>query len=320
MKQTLCDVMLTLAMLIAASASLAQPYPTKPIRIVIGFPPGTILDFVSRLVSNEMAKPLGQPIVIEFKPGASSTIGAKYVVSANPDGYTLLYGPLVAAHPLLNRNNAVDAGKDLAPVSRFATTPYFFVSRASLPVSSLQELVAYAKTNPDSLKHGLPSATTNLIMQMLMSRTGINSRSIPYKSSPQITIALLAAEVDWSVANVAGFLPHIQAGTIRALFVASTKRSSLLPNVPTAAEFGVPNFEVASNYGLWAPLGTPKDIIQKLSAEAATALKIPAVAEQIRKGSGAEPVGSTPEELMRTFEADIKFLSEAARLAKYQPE
>lgn len=320
MKQTLCNVMLTLAMLIAASASLAQPYPTKPIRIVIGFPAGIILDFIPRIVGNEMAKPLGQPIVLEFKPGASGTIGAKYVVNANADGYTLLFGPAVVTHPILNRNNAVDAGKDLAPISHFATTPYFFVSKASLPVSSVQELVAYAKANPDSLKHGTPSATTNLVMQMLMSRTGINSRSIPYKSSAQVTIALLAAEVDWSVANVAAFLPYIQAGTVRALFVASAKRSALLPNVPTAAEFGVPNFEVASNYGLWAPLGTPRDIIQKLSAEAANALKIPAVVEQLRKCCGVEPVGSTPEELMRTFESDIKFLSEAARQANYQPQ
>ena len=320
MNQTLRDVLLALALLIVAGAPSAQTYPSKPIRIVIGFPPGTILDLISRLVGSEMAKPLGQPMVLEFKPGASGTIGARYVVNASPDGYTLLYGPLVSAHPLLNRNNPVDAGKELAAVSRFATTPYFFVCRTSLPVSSLPELIAYAKADPHRLKHGLPSATTDLVMQMFKSRTGINSRSIPYKSSPQITVALLAGEVDWSVANVAGFLPHIQAGTIRALFVAAARRSPLLPSVPTAAEFGIANFEVASNYGLWAPLGTPKEIIQRLSAEAAAALQIPAVAEQIRKGSGAEPVGSTPDDLIRSFDADIKFLSDAARLANFQPE
>ena len=309
-----------LAASIASQTCLAQPYPFKPFRVVIGFPPGSIIDTVARLVGSEMEKKLGQPMVLEFKPGANGTIGAKSVVNASPDGYTFYYGNALLAHPLFNLNNAVDAAKEFTPISRFATLPYFLVSRASLPVKSYQELVAYSKANPDRLTHGAPTTTTDLLMQMLKSRTGIESRSIPYKGSPQMVIALLAGEIDLTITSVQAFLPHIQAGTVRALMLTSPRRSPVLPNVATTTELALTNFDMALNFGLWAPLGTPREIAQRLSAEAAVALRNPSIIEQIRKGSAADAVGSTPEEQMLAFESEVKSWSEAIRLANFRPQ
>lgn len=319
MKRNLFGVTLLLSLLVSVSA-WAQPYPNKPIRFTIGFPPGTVLDAVARLAGNEMEKQLGQPIVLEFKTGANGTIAAKAVVNAPPDGYTLFYGNTTSIHPIFNRNNAVFAGKELLPIARFATSPFVFFSSAKLPAGSFPELLAYAKANPDRLTFGSPNPTFALIMQMLKDRTGFSARVIPYKGSPQIVVALLAGEADLAFSNVQPYLPHIQAGKIRALFVAGDKRSPLLPNVPTADEVRIANFELATNQGLWAPLGTPREIIQKLNAAAASALKVPAVAEQIRKGSAAEPVGGTPEDLLRTFEYETKLYSEAAKASNFQPQ
>ena len=320
MRLYILHAILSIAALLASGPSLAQQYPTKPIRFVIGFPPGTIIDTVARMVGTEMEKQLGQPIVLEFKPGANGTIAAKYVVSSHPDGYTFYYGNVLLAHPLFNRNNAVDAARELSPVSRFVTLPYFLVARASLPVKSIQELVAYTKTNPGALTHGAPTATTDLLMQMLRDRAGIESRSIPYKGSPQILTALLAGEIDTTISSVQAFLPHIQAGTIRALLVTSSRRSPVLSNVATTVDAGLPSFDMALNFGLWAPLRTPKEITQKLSAEASVVLKNPGIVEQILKRSAADAIGSTPEEQMRSFEEETKHWSEAIRRANFQPQ
>ena len=313
-------MLLVTAMASIGSTSYSQTYPSKPIRFVIGFAPGTSLDAVSRLVGIEMEKKLGQPITLEFKPGANGIIGARSVMSAAPDGYTFYYGNATSFHPLFNRDNAVFAGTDFAAVGGVATAPYFFFITARRPMTTFQELAAFAKANPDVLMHGATSQTTDLIMQMLKDRTGFTSRSIPYKSTPQIVNALIVGEVDTAITNIQAFLPHIQTGRVRTLFVASPKRSPLLPNIPTSSEIGIANFEVTANYGLWAPLGTPKDVILKLNSEVAAALKNPTVVERLRSGFGMEPVGSTPEEQMRAFENETRFWSEAARMAKFTPQ
>ena len=178
-------------------------------------------------------------------------------------------------------------------------------------------MLAYGKANPDALTHGAPSATANLIMAMVKTKTGMSSRGIPYKSSAQLAIALLAGEVDLGAVTVLSFLPQIQAGKVRPLLVLSAKRSPLAPNVPTAAELGFRDLEMATNMGLWAPRATPRDIIQRLSTEAVAVLKTPAIADQIRKGAGAEPVGSTPEGQLRIYEAETRSWTEAARLANF---
>ncbi len=320
MKRFLSYLALALASLAIASPSFAQAYPTRPVRVVVGFPPGTSLDQVGRVVGIELEKRLGQAFVMEFKPGANGTIAAKAVAVAKPDGYTLFYGNTVSIHPVLNRNNAVDAGKELLPISHYTTAPFFFVSRATLPQTTWREVAAFAKVNPDKLTYGATSQTIVLVMEMLKSMSGFTARGIPYKGPPPAVIALLANEIDIGTATVPSYLQQIHAGKLRPLFVASTKRSPLLPNVPTSAEVGVPGFVMENNVGLWAPLATPREIIDLLSKESAVALRIPAVVEHIRKNVGAEPVGSTPQELLKMFNEESKFLAEAARLANYQPE
>ena len=311
---------LALAVQVVCASASAQQYPARPIRIVIGYPAGTTFDGAGRPLAVELSRRLGQPFVFDYKPGANTTIGAKSVATAAPDGYTLFFSNAISSHPIFNLNNAVDANRELTPISMVSTLPYYFVSRQTLPVTSLAEMIAYAKANPGKLRHGAAVASWDLMMQVVKDRTGIASESIPYKAAAPLTIALLNAEVDWTVSSVQAFLPHIQAGTLRALFMTGTARSAQLPNVPTSIEVGLAGFHPTANFGMWAPPGTPREIVQRLGSEIAAAARIPEVGEQIRKGSGSEPWGSTSEELGRHFEAEAKFWADAARLANYKPQ
>lgn len=308
-----------LAGLLLTGTVAAQAWPTRPITFIHGFPPGTILDAVSRPVSTEMAKTLGQPIVLDFKPGGNGIVGGKYVMGAKPDGYTLYYGNSTSFHPLFVAENAIYAGRDFAPVSAVVSVPYFFFSGAKIPPRNFQELVEYSRSGTDRVKHGATSQTLDLIMKMLQDRNGLVSRGIPYKSTGQMVTALLANEVETTIGAVQPFIAHVRGGSIRALFIAARTRSPLFPDVPTAAEAGIRDFEVTYSYGLWAPQGTPTDVVQKLAAAAAAAVKMPAVAEQIRN-MGADPAGSTPQEAMQNFERETKFWTEAARLSNFKPQ
>lgn len=297
----------------------AQSYPTKPLHFIFGFSPGTILDSTARPVADEMSKRLGQPIVFEFKPGASGTIAAKYVAGSAPDGYTFFYNTVTTNDPALVKNNAVAAATDLAPVSQFAATQYFLVARSSLP-GSFQEIVEYSKKNPLALRNGQQAANIELYTVLLKARTGLVSESIPYKSSTDVLAAILSGDTVLQLNSIGIFLPHIEKGTIRPLFVAAKTRSPLLPNVPSSAELGIKNYDMAQNHGLWAPLNTPLAIRQRLSAEVARAVKVPAVADFIRKSLASEPIGSTPEEQLKTHLEDIEIIKEAARIAKFEPQ
>ena len=308
---------------VAALCSLqasAQAWPQKPIRLVIGFPPGTIMDGVARPVSEEMSKRLGQPIILEFKPGAGSTIAAKFVAAAEPDGYTLLFSAASAILPVLNKTNGVDSGKELASVAHVASAPFFVLARGDMPASSsLKDLVAHSKASSGGLTHGVGTQSAELVMQMFKSRTGVESRSIPFKSSAESLRAMLGGEIDLSVGTVAAFLPHMQTGKIRAITVMSAQRSPLAPNVPTPAELGVANLAIGTNLGIWAPPGTPRDVINRLSAEVKTALALPEVQERIRKGAAAEPSTTpTPEGQLKIYENEVKVWAEAAKIANFK--
>lgn len=311
----------------AAAAAVALPlsagaqpsFPNRPVRVIIGFPPGSALDPDARLITREMERRLGQPVVIEHKPGARGTIGAKLVASSPPDGHTLYYGNAISIHPIFNRNNAVDAAKDFSPVSASTRVPYYVIVRSTLPVRTLQELVEYGKAHPDELKHGAPSQTFDLIMSMLSQRTGVATRSIPYRASPDMIVALLAGDLDVSAGPVQTYVTHLRSGRLRALFVADSKRSALLPEVPTAAEFGLPGLEMGATNGFWAAAGTPRPVLLKLSEVVAAAVAMPEIAEQIRTGSGDDPVGSTPEGQLQAYQRDVRFWSDAAQHAKFTP-
>ena len=297
----------------------SQPFPSKPIRLITGNPPGTVIDGNVRMVSPELEKLLGQPVLIEHRTGANSTIAAQAVKNAAPDGYTLLLGSGPQASILLNANNGVDVGREMVAVSMLVKAPYVLFARANQPFTNMAELIAYSKANPDKLKFGAASQVQELVMAVIKAATGITSISIPYRGSPPIVAALLADEVDLATSSAPPFLAHLQSGRMRAMIVASDKRMPLLAQTPTGYEVGV-QADLGLYVGLWAPGGTPSDIVRRLSSAFASAIKAPAASEQLRKNFGAEPIGSSPEELARMLEADMKVWAEAARATNFKPQ
>ena len=299
---------------------LAQPFPNKPIRLITGNSPGTVIDGSARMIGVELEKSLGQPVVIEFKTGANGTIAAQAVKSAPADGYTLYLGSAPQVHPLLNANNGVDAAKEYTSVSLLVKAPYFLFARSNLPFTSVAELAAYSKANPQTLKFGAASQLQELVMEVIKNKTGIAiSQNIPYRGSPPVVTAMLANDVDLATSSAPPFLPHVQTGKLRALLIASDKRMPDLPQVPTGFEVGMP-VELGLYVGLWAPAGTPAAVVRKLSSAFAAATKLPAIADQLRKTFGAEPIGSTPEEQSRFFESDMKVWSDAAAATNFKPQ
>jgi tripartite-type tricarboxylate transporter receptor subunit TctC len=293
------------ALTLAATVAAAQPYPNKPIRLIVPFPAGGTTDILARTVGQRLTLAWGQPVVIENRPGAGATIGADYVAKAHPDGYTLL---MAAVHHTIAanyyKNLPYNLGTDLAPVSVVAIVPNVLVVRPDLPVSNVQELIAYAKANPGKLTYASNGAGTahNLIGEQFKTMTGTDIMHIPYKGSAPALTDLMGGRVTMMFDTVSSCLPYVQAGKLKALAVATSVRSSVLPDVPTLAEAGLKGFDIASWFGVMAPAGTPEPIIRQLSTEIAKSLADPAVRKQLAP-IGAEPVGSSPE-AMRTRIAD----------------
>lgn len=295
-----------------------QGYPARPLHFVIGFTPGALTDGIARVVAQEMEKTLGQPIVLEFRPGANGTIAARHVASSNPDGYTFFFGSTLPMHPIFALHNAVDAEKQLVAISRAATQPFYFMSSAKLPVRTYQELVAYQKRAGRQVTQGSSTALQDLVMEVLRQKSGLDTMSIPFKGSGEVATALLAGDVDVTIGGVLSYLPHVQAGKARLLFVASRQRSALLPDVPSAPEAGLPDVEAGLDYGLWAPVGIPADIRLKIGSAMASAVRKPEITAKIRALNG-DPDGSTPEEAARGFSSAVRFWKAAAETAGFRP-
>lgn len=311
--------LLALASVFASTAG-AQAYPSKPIRIVIGFAAGTTTDTVARLTAEPMSKLLGQPMIVEARAGAAGVIAGNAVAKADPDGYTLFFGLAETLHPVFVKNNAIDASKEFTPISDSMTAPYALFTSSKLPVNNFKELVAYAKANPaGKLNMGKSVAQQELIMEVIKSASGVTFTTIPFASSAQAIPLLQSGEVALFVnvfANHISHIPHI----VKPMFITAPKRSPQFPDVPTSAEMGVAGMEAASiTQGYWAPHNTPKAITDKIGAAAIAAVKTPEVVAFFRK-VGYEPVGSTAEEQLRNFAAGMKFWSYAAKLGNYQPQ
>lgn len=317
--ERLCTLAVAVFALAASTSLHAQSFPNKPIKLITGNPPGTVIDGNVRMISPELEKVLGQPILIEHRTGANSTIAAQAVKNSPPDGYTLLLGSGPQASTLLNANNGVDVGREMVSVSMLVKAPYVLFARANLPFTNMTELVAYSKANPDKLKFGAASQVQDLVMAVIKSHTGITSISIPYRGSPPIVTALLADEVDLATSSAPPFLAHLQSGRMRAIMVATDKRMPILASTPTGFEVGVPA-DLGLFVGLWAPAGTPGDVVRRLSTAFGGAIKSPAASEQLRKVFGAEPIGSSPEELSRMFDSDMKIWAEAVRATNFKPQ
>jgi tripartite-type tricarboxylate transporter receptor subunit TctC len=281
-----------------AQAVQAQSWPTKPIRLVVPFAPGGSSSIVARSVAAEMEKGLGQPIIIDNKPGGGGNVAMQDVARADPDGYTLIIGHIgtLAVNPFMFESLPFDTNRDFVAVSLLAKIPNIFVVHAEVPAKDLREFVALAKQQPGKLYYGSAGngSAGHLAFEYLKLVAGIDLVHVPYKGTGPNLIDLVAGRTQASSAGTPPLLPHVKAGKLRIIAVGSATRISVVPDVPTAAEQGYPGFETTQWYGLNAPAKTPPALIKRLSEEAAKAAKHPSVAERFAVDS-AEAVGSTPE-------------------------
>ena len=295
----------------------AQSYPSRPVHVVVGFPPGGGVDINARLLSAKLSELLGQQFVVENKPGAGTNIANEYVSKSAADGYTLLFtSPAVAINMSLYKEPHYDALRDFAGVSVFSESTNLLVVPAALPARSVKELVAMAKAKPGSLNYSSAGVgtTQHLAGELFKLRTGTQIVHVPYKGSSPSMTALLAGDVQLSFINPVAAGPHIKGGKLRALAVAGAKRTALFPDVPTMEEAGFPGVEVALWYGLLAPKQTPRDIVQKLAGGVAKASHDPEVLKRLA-ADGAEPVGNSPQEFDQQLREDVAKYGEVVRVS-----
>ncbi len=285
--------------------ALAQDYPAKPIRLVVGFPPGGPADLTARVVGEKLAQLLGQPLVIENKPGASQNIAADSVAKAVPDGYTLLMGStaLVVNHHLY-KDMKFDVFRDFAPIGTAARTPLMVVVNNKLPVKNMQELVALARSKPGAINYGsgVLGSTTHLAVEAFKSQAGIAIANIPYQGAGPMLTDLMGGQVDLAFDTMVASSPLVRSGKLRAIAVTSATRSSIAPDLPTVAESGYPGFEAIGWFGLFAPRGTPEPIVQKVHSALQQALANADVARRLEVTGGEIMPGSSADlqKLMRS--------------------
>jgi len=301
MKWLLC----CLALLAAPFAAQAQGYPNKPLRLVVTFPPGGAPDILARLFADKAQ--LGQPVVVDNKPGAGGNIGAEMVAKAPADGYTIVMGT-VGTHSIngaLYRQMPYDMVKDFAPLGHVASAPNLLVVNNDLPVKTVAELISYMKANPNKLSFGSPGIGTSVHVsgELFKSMTGTQMTHVPYKGRQFAIPDLVGGSIQVMFDNMPSALPMAKEGKIRALAQTTATRSAAAPDVPTVAET-VPGFEATTWFAMFAPAGTPKDIVAKLNAEMQRVYKLPDVAEKM-KTLGLEPWISTPEELAKYQATEI---------------
>ena len=285
---------LTVALLGAATAAAAD-YPAGPVRLFVGFPPGGTTDVIGRLLAKELSDILGKPVVVENRAGASGGIAAGAVARSAPDGLTLLVVPSThATNPFLYASLPYDPDKDLVPVSLIATTPYVLVTHPEVPASDYRGLMTYLVANPGKVNYASASPGTgqHLAGELFGRMADVKIVHIPYKGSSAALPDLMAGRIQMMFENVAVMMPHVRQGSLRALAVTGPKRSSLLPEVPTVAESGLPGFEVVGWFGLLAPTGTPAPVVEKLNAAVNQALAREPVIKRVAD-MGADPVSGT---------------------------
>ena len=284
---------------LAPLPAAAQTFPSKPVKLVIPFPPGGSLDNVGRLIAQKLSETWGQQVVIENKPGAGGNIGADAVAKSPPDGYTAVMGALSthAVNPSLYRTMPYDAAKDFAPISNVAITPNVLIVSVKSPIHTLPELIAYAKANPGKVNFGSGSngSAGHLAGELFKIDTGTDVMHIPYKGGAPALQALLAGDTQFMFDNLANAMAQVKGGTVRPIAVTTAQRSKLAPDLPTMAEAGMPGFDISTWFGLLAPAGTPPEVIAKWNADVVKVLNSPDVREKML-AQGAEPSPTTPAE------------------------
>lgn len=299
------------ALLIGAAlcgpATAQQSYPAKPIRLILPFPPGAPSDMVGRTIGQKLSEQLGQNLVPDNRTGAGGTVGLSVVAKAPPDGYTVLVSsPAIALGPLLYSNLPFDSTRDFAPIARLASIENVMLVHPSVPAKTLKEFIALARANPGKLNYGSggPGTTNHLANELLKSLEKLDMVHVPYKGATLATTALMGGEVDEVIVSTASVLPLIKAGRVRPLAVLSEKRVATLPNVPTSKEAGFPEFRMSIWYGMFAPAGTPPEIIARLHREVAKALEDPTLRKYM-SNAGMDPWLGTPDDMANLLRSEM---------------
>jgi tripartite-type tricarboxylate transporter receptor subunit TctC len=304
-----------------SSTSSGQAWPSRPVRIVMPFAPGGGTDIMGRLLAKRFTETLGQTFIAENRAGAGGLIGAEIVARSAPDGYNILVTTAsLSVNVSLHQKLTFDPVRDLAPVSQLTSVPLMLVVHPSVPARSPQELVALAKKRPGSMNAATNGAgtTSHLAVEMLKQAAGIEVTHIHYRGGGPALIAMLAGETDFRFTSVLSSIPHIRNGRMRPLAVTTAKRSSILPDLPTLASI-YPGVECDQWYAMFLPAGTPRDILARLHGETVKALALPEVRNYLIK-DGAEPVGSTPEELAAVFRLEVAKYAKIIAVAKIQAD
>jgi tripartite-type tricarboxylate transporter receptor subunit TctC len=303
-----------LGLTLPASAFAQTPapsaaYPNKPIRLIVPFPPGGATDIIGRTLAQKLVTQLGQTVIVENRPGAGGTLGSGELLKAAPDGYTLLLGT-TSTHsiaPLLYKNLGYTAEKDFTPISEVATATNVLVVSPNLPVADVRQLVALAKAQPDKLNYASSGNGTIVHLQSELFKLTSNTKitHVPYKGTALAMPDVMSGSVQMIFDSIVSALPHVKGGKVRALAVTSAKRSSLLPDVPTVIESGLPGYEVNTYFGLYAPANTPPDIVARLQSEVAKAMQSADVKDRFAS-QGAEVVGGTPAALAALMKSEAE--------------
>jgi tripartite-type tricarboxylate transporter receptor subunit TctC len=312
---------LVAAIVVAAVTSgkvQAQSYPGKIITLIVPFPPGGTTDVLARSLAEKLSVSLGQPVIVESKPGAGATIGADFVAKAKPDGYTLLVGAV--HHTIASsvyKKLPYDFQKDLTPITTIALVPNVLVVNSNHPAKSVAELVATTKTQPGKVSYGSNGNGTaqHLIGTQFENATGVQILHIPYKGSGPLTTDLLGGQITMSFDTVTPVLPHIKAGKLRALAVTTGTRSGALPDVPTMNEAGLKDFNIGTWFGVLAPAATPKEIVAKLSVEMMKVIHSPDFKKRMAE-IGAEPIGDTPEQMAKQIKDETEKFAKLVKEGK----
>ncbi len=314
--------MVMFAIVTCGSAALAQSYPSRPIKLVVGFTPGGGVDINGRLLARKLSELLGQQVVVENRPGAGTNIANELVAKAAPDGYTLLINTAaVAINMSLYKKLPFDTLRDFAPVSVFSESQNFLVVNAQAPFRSAGDVVAAARARPGALNYASAGSgtTQHLAAELFKLRTGTDIVHVPYKGSAPSLTALIAGDVDMVFINVPAILQYVKSGRLRALAAAGASRSDMLPEVPTLKEAGIEGVEVVVWYGVLAPAGTPREIVGVLANAIAKAAHAPDVKQRLLE-QGSEPVGNTPEQFGALLRDEVAKWGEVVKAAGMRAE
>ena len=311
------QAVLALALITAVPAAVGQPYPSKPIRLVVGFPPGGGVDINARLLQPKLIEYLGQPVIVDNRPGAGTNIANEHVAKSPPEGYTLLMSTAtVAINMSLYQKVPYDTLRDFAAVSLFSMSPNILVVHPSVPAKNVKELVALAKSKPGALNFSSAGSgtTQHLSGELFKLRTRTDMVHVPYKGSAPSLTALMGGEVSLTFANIPAIFSHVKSGRLRPIANLGPMRSELMPEVPIMKEAGVSGVEVVVWYGVLAPAATPRDIVGKLAEAIGRAARSPDTRQRLLD-QGAEPVGSTPEEFGKLLREEVTKWAEVVKIS-----